>query len=448
MHRIHIISAIAFVILLSVQVYILSSLWRSHDDNLKLQYHTLATDAINELSHVDEGGVFDQSFTLVDKLALETIIKLARVNTHADSVSIQEAFVNRVTKHIQSKQKLSATVQDYFDKKELDSEFTDSLLVKNLVLIGTTSKEIPLIEHSQYTKDKGIIPISSFINETPYYKMSLEYSMNVMNRRGQLLEEIAFVLLLSIFSFGVMCYLFVFTYRHLVKERLLSEMKTDFINNMTHELKTPLSTITVLSRALELEPIRKDEKRVLEKALQIKKQNDHLSGIINKLLDVAMWERNDFTLEQESMVVDNFVDKLVEEFRSGCDEAIKFHVNLEAGDCRWMIDKVYFAIAINNILSNAVKYSSGNSELMITAKVVNKELLITLSDNGIGINAADIPFVFDKFYRVRQGNVHNVKGLGLGLFYTQKIITAHGGRISVTSELGKGSCFVLCFPMV
>jgi two-component system phosphate regulon sensor histidine kinase PhoR len=231
-----------------------------------------------------------------------------------------------------------------------------------------------------------------------------------------------------------------------MEEKRMSNLKTDFINNMTHELKTPLSTITVAGKTLELPFIRSNDTKILETAKLIGKQSVHLNQLINMILEISMWERTQFQLDKKKVKIEDFMNNVVESFKSGGGNGASITQTYNLKDLEVEIDTVYFTTLINNLLSNAVKYSDKDPVIEIEGLTENNAVSIKVGDNGIGISKNDQKHVFDKFYRASTGNIHKYKGLGLGLYYVKKIAEAHGGDVTVSSKPGKGSIFTVTIP--
>ena len=236
------------------------------------------------------------------------------------------------------------------------------------------------------------------------------------------------------------------TYRNLMEEKRLSNLKTDFINNMTHELKTPLSTITVAGKTLEMAQIRTNEDKILETAKLIGKQSVHLNQLINMILEISMWERTQFQLDKKKVEIEEIMNDIVESFKSGCGNCASINQKYNFNGAKVDLDIVYFTTLINNLLSNAVKYSDKDPVIEIEGFTENNNVCIKVADNGIGISKTDQKHIFDKFYRASTGNIHKYKGLGLGLYYVKKIAEAHGGDVTVSSKPGKGSIFTVTIP--
>ena len=224
-------------------------------------------------------------------------------------------------------------------------------------------------------------------------------------------------------------------------------MKTDFINNMTHELKTPLSTIAVASSTLSDESMLKDKKKVVKISEIIKKQNKHLTELIDRILEISIWEKDQVKLKKKTVHIYEFMEERIQLFRienTGKDLDIQTDYKLDKDYVS--LDEVHMTTVLNNLLSNAVKYCKENPVIQVDVSL-NTKLRIRIHDNGIGIRKEDQRHIFDKFYRAGKGDFKTVKGLGLGLYYVKQIVTAHQGEIFLSSLPGKGSTFTIEIPL-
>ena len=225
---------------------------------------------------------------------------------------------------------------------------------------------------------------------------------------------------MSILSILVVVIIFIITYRNLMEEKRLSNLKTDFINNMTHELKTPLSTITVAGKTLEMIQIRNDDAKILETAKLIGKQSVHLNQLINMILEISMWERTQFQLDKKTVEIEEIMNDVVDSFKSGGGNSVSINKKYNLSGVKADIDIVYFTTLLNNLLSNAVKYSDKDPIIDIEGFTTENNICIKVADNGIGINKIDQKHIFDKFYRASTGNIHKFKGLGLASIMLRK----------------------------
>ncbi len=230
-------------------------------------------------------------------------------------------------------------------------------------------------------------------------------------------------------------------------------MKTDFINNMTHELKTPISTISLAAQMLNDNSIQKSPSSLKHLSQVISDETKRLRFQVEKVLQMSVFDNSDssalkFTEVNANKIVENVVNTFkikVEKYGGSISCA------LNADNAMISVDEMHFTNIIYNLLDNAVKYMREDTEpqLKITTRDIDSNRLeIRISDNGIGIKKEDLKKIFEKFYRVSTGNRHDVKGFGLGLAYVKKMVTIFDGSISAESELGKGSDFIITLPLI
>nr|WP_295869957.1 HAMP domain-containing sensor histidine kinase [uncultured Chitinophaga sp.] len=240
---------------------------------------------------------------------------------------------------------------------------------------------------------------------------------------------------------------FALTIRTLLNQKKLSEIKSDFINNMTHELKTPLATISLAIDAIGNEKVMNNTEKIRYFSGIIKEENKRMNKQVESILQSALLEKDEIGLKLQVMdvheVIRNTTDNLQLQLESKNGVV---DLQLDAINPVIMADDVHFSNVVFNLLDNAIKYSNENLEVKIQTYNTRKSLFIIITDNGIGMSRDTISRIFEKFYRAHTGNVHNVKGFGLGLTYVKAIVDAHKGKIKVESTVGKGSKFTLEFP--
>ncbi|MDX2362219.1 MAG: HAMP domain-containing sensor histidine kinase [Crocinitomicaceae bacterium] len=248
----------------------------------------------------------------------------------------------------------------------------------------------------------------------------------------------------------VICVLLFFGYAVLVilKQKRLSEVKTDFINNMTHELKTPISTIGLSSEMILRADPAEDAEKIQKYASLIFKENKRLENQVERVLNVAKLDKQEIILSKESMDTHELLEEVKDNFEFNQNEkGGKIHLVLNASEYIIKVDPVHITNVVYNLIDNAIKYCKVEPEITITTSSDKRGFVFEIADNGIGIKRDNLKMIFDKFYRVPTGNLHDVKGFGLGLYYVKMIIGEHNGTVQVKSIVGKGTTFTVILPI-
>jgi two-component system phosphate regulon sensor histidine kinase PhoR len=243
---------------------------------------------------------------------------------------------------------------------------------------------------------------------------------------------------------------FFLTIRTMLRQKKMSEIKNDFINNMTHEFKTPIATISLAVDALRNQKVQQDPGKMTYFSDIIKEENQRMNRQVETILKSALMDRQEVQLNLKPLpahqiiqdVADNFMLRLQEKGGS-------LELKLEATNDVIEADEVHFSNLINNLMDNAVKYSKENvpPRISLTTTSNARRFSIRIEDNGIGMTRETVKRIFEKFYRAHTGNIHNVKGFGLGLSYVKDIVEAHDGTVKADSVLGRGSCFTIEMPL-
>jgi two-component system phosphate regulon sensor histidine kinase PhoR len=241
---------------------------------------------------------------------------------------------------------------------------------------------------------------------------------------------------------------FGFTVVVLLRQKKLSEVKTDFINNMTHELKTPISTIGLSSEMIMRANPAEDSEKIQKYASLIYKENKRLQNQVERVLNVAKLDENKIALKKEEFDMHDLLLEVKDNFDFNQNEKggnIKLELNAEFFVLN--VDSVHITNVVYNLMDNAIKYCKEKPEVVLRTSSDKKFFVFEIEDNGIGLSRDNIKMIFDKFYRVPTGNLHDVKGFGLGLYYVKLVVEAHKGVISVKSNLEKGSVFTIKLPI-
>ncbi|MCI5710075.1 MAG: HAMP domain-containing histidine kinase [Prevotella sp.] len=244
---------------------------------------------------------------------------------------------------------------------------------------------------------------------------------------------------------------FIFTIVVIFRQKRYSEIKNDFINNMTHELKTPISSISLAAQMLNDNSVTKSPAMMKHLGGVIGDETKRLRFLVEKVLQMSMFDKKKAVFKKKELDLNEIVENVAHSFTLRVEHTGgKIYVDIEAIDSKIYVDEVHFSNVLFNLMDNAVKYRKPDQPVDIYMKTWNDDthLYVSVKDTGLGIKKEDMKKVFEKFYRVHTGNVHDVKGFGLGLAYVKKIVDLHKGEISINSEYGKGTTFTIKLPVI
>ncbi len=435
------LSALALIVLIAMQFMFVTDTYVTKQKQFDARYGNLVRKGMSVFSSEDYNYAFDSLMYYLDNLALEYI--------YGEQDSLHgppgEVFLQSMTDYREPE----IYLREFIAKAGEEPDFSYHVQLNELYLVdlGFEQRVYP---------DSALLPLApanallagSYTYERNFFRISYDLYVDFQNRNKMIWNEMWLILSLSVFTLLLVFTVFYITLRNMLLQNRLSDMKTDFINNMTHELKTPLSTISVASSSLGNRSVIQQEKKVEELSHIIKKQNRHLSELIDRILDINIWERDQVRLQKQKVQTESWIRELVDAFLlkqqdSGLD------INLEYKNIPEIIlmDEVHMSTAINNILSNAVKYGHQPCKIKILISEKNGSLDLVLSDNGPGIRREELKHIFEKFYRGKESKKRVIKGLGLGLYYVKQITEAHGGSITARSTPGKGVEFNIQIPI-
>jgi two-component system phosphate regulon sensor histidine kinase PhoR len=267
------------------------------------------------------------------------------------------------------------------------------------------------------------------------------------NQTKYVLLKLSWMLSASIILIVLLFFSFSYTIVTILRQKKLSEMKNDFINNMTHEFKTPISTISLACEALSDKEFQKSEELSSSYINIVSEENKRLGQMAEKILQSAIIEKGELKPRKDRIDIHKVITDVIRnigiqvEIRDG-----SLTSNLKAVESILLGDKVHLTNIIYNILDNANKYTPRKPQIVVTTENIKGGIVITIADNGIGISKAHQKKIFEKLYRVPTGDIHDVKGFGLGLSYVKFMVEKHGGKINVESDLGKGTKFKIFLP--
>ncbi len=268
------------------------------------------------------------------------------------------------------------------------------------------------------------------------------------NKKGWLWYSLLPTMLAAILFTSLILFCFSYTIHVILRQKKVSEMKTDFINNMTHEFKTPIATISLAADSIASPKVITDESKINRFIGIIKQENKRMLQQVEKVLQMAQIDKKDFQLKIADVDLHELIRQAVDHLSLQVHQRDgKINTHLEAAHPVVQGDQIHLSNVIHNLLDNANKYSDTAPDIAISTFNLNGGIQIDIEDKGIGVTKEDQKHIFDKFYRVHTGNLHDVKGFGLGLSYVKAITSAHEGSIDVKSELGKGSKFSIYLPL-
>ena len=324
--------------------------------------------------------------------------------------------------------------------------FSDSIVFGNYIRFVSDSM---FVTQTSEEKEESVTNINrqKKMNTDVHY-----FSVTFPNRVNQSIEIIPdtvkpwyylFVIVSLVLGF------FIYTLNIILKQKKLSDIKTDFINNMTHELKTPISTIRLSSETLLSEYENMDSEKLLRYSSIIYKENKRLEQQVERVLNVAKLDKGEVKFVNTVFNIHEIIEEAKDNLEYNQLEDLNGKITLELNAYNNLVfgDEVHVTNVIYNLLDNAIKYCAKSPNILISSQNIKNKLQLTVADNGKGISKDNQKYLFDKFYRVPTGNLHDVKGFGLGLFYVKSILEKMNGEVSVKSVLGNGSSFTITLPL-
>ncbi|MEZ0184600.1 sensor histidine kinase [Flavobacterium oncorhynchi] len=362
-------------------------------------------------------------------------------------------ILNKVQQQIQYKDIASLTPIDGRITKDklykLLRKELEEYGVKTKFEFGVYSSGVPTkIKSDGFHYDKEAtysVPIFTDNEGNSKYQLSVTFP----HKKKFLLSELLSITILSIVFTLIIIIAYTSALNQLLRQKHISEIKTDFINNMTHEFKTPIATINLALDAIRNPKIIEDKEKVYRYLQMIRDENKRMHAQVENVLRISKLEKRELDITKEPTVITEIIDDAIEhvnlilEDRKG---TVVRHYNAARTTC--LINEVHFTNVLVNILENAIKYSPDIPEIEIFTENVKDMILIKVKDNGLGMSKIAQKRVFEKFYREHTGDLHNVKGHGLGLAYVKRIVEDHNGQVYVESEKGKGSTFIIKIPLI
>lgn len=436
-----ILGVISLISILIVQYFWIQTSIATQVKNVEIQEKEDSLDLkhFSELVHISLRNVLQEISTQKsDSSDLYGAVKQVRPNYF--SVDIVEELHPYYLENLLKREFYAQSIHQDFQYGIYDC-FTDSIVFGNLI---------------KFTKDSLYNPISQDVGGITSQKLNWKkdghyFTVLFPNVKNNSVEPIQANRSPWIFMFAIIFFVlifFAFSINVILKQKRISEIKTDFINNMTHELKTPISTIGLSSDVLMKGDFKDDPEKLKRYAGIIYKENKRLEHQVERVLNVAKMDKESLQLKITKVDVHEIINEIHENFEyNQFAKNGSLKINLKAENQSVSGDIVHLTNVFYNLIDNGCKYCEDIPQIEIETYNDKNMLNILISDNGIGIKRENLSLIFDKFYRVPTGNVHNVKGFGLGLFYVKLIIEQHHGKITVKSSYGKGTSFHITLPL-
>lgn len=339
-----------------------------------------------------------------------------------------------------SNRELNATIKDELNKKNIFLDFKYGVYGVD----GLATK----LKSGYYTidkKDSYRHPLFFDSDNLPIHYLYVTFP----TEDKHILSGISGILLLSLFFIFIIIIAFSSSLYQLIKQKKISEIKTDFINNMTHEFKTPIATINLAIDSIKNPKIIADQEKVIRYVNMIRDENKRMHTQVENVLRISRLEKNQLEISKETVDIHDIIEDAISHVHLLInDRGGSVETHFEALTPEIIGNEFHLTNVVVNMLENAIKYTEGAPKIDVYTESTNKFFIFKIKDEGIGMTKSVQKNVFDKFYREQKGNIHDVKGHGLGLAYVKEIVDKHHGTVFVESEKGKGSTFIVKLPLI
>lgn len=411
--------------IIALQVSWFKNLLMSQENRLSFKVEQTAQMVANELSKYATSAAISTPFKEDEPVTPH------RGLSHLFTVSelrekISKAFQHHGLKHVDFEFALVANGQAELQSPGFFEELLDT--VNNKV------QGVPIANGDEF--NSGLIPSEGL-------------QIIIVDFEEEVYQSLTWMLVGALVFTLIILAAFFLTVRTLLIQKKLSEIKSDFINNMTHEFKTPLATISLAVDALKNEKVQHDKEKMQYFSGIIKEENKRMNKHVETILQAALMDKQELKLNFKSLHAHEIISRVVDNFRLQLeDKQGIIELTLNAREDLVNADEVHFTNLVSNLIDNAIKYSKENLSIRVYTHCTNRHFILRVEDNGIGMSKESVKRIFEKFYRAHTGNIHNVKGFGLGMSYVKTVVDAHRGKIKVDSTLGKGSVFTVEFPII
>ncbi|WEK38361.1 MAG: HAMP domain-containing sensor histidine kinase [Candidatus Pseudobacter hemicellulosilyticus] len=461
---------IGFFLLSSVQFFLVYNTYQLKDEKYFLEEKQLIDKAYQETIRTDlifPGGqkVMD-TFIWDNRMKLEELYYHNRDSFHLFNQQICSNLFNALRRNSDFDSSFARIIR----KKGLRKDLQYSLFIRNIEIAFQEGQYVPLFDHQQRyplispaiqrpygARINGALDDVNAQNRVSAITVSSSYRYNcrltfclhveIPNRNLTVLGQMLLPLSLVLFSVLIMVLTFYITYRNWIRQKKLSEMKSDFINGITHEFHTPISAILVANKVLLREDVELDRDSMRSMVLLVGRQAERLQHLVKRVLDIS--STNQLKLQKEWYGLHHLVEEILMAYHlkyAGSNLVLEFKKDSLHDEV--LLDQFWFTTLLMNILDNAVKYNDKSTkEITVSTSSDKKYIYLSVADNGIGMSKEEQQHIFDKFYRHKQHQHAEVTGLGLGLYYVKQAVVAHHWKIQVESQPGTGSVFTVLIPV-
>lgn len=443
------LSLFSVMVLLGVQYYLINHVYQLKNTQFELGYS-------NGVNYVAPALRF--SWKTTDSVAKHYQQQLTEKSRLATSVAFRTKVFAALGQILEGNHQMEQSLLANFKRNKIDTNFRYTLSLSRLSLKTKNNQVHTLLDAAIHSPQQyhllgnlstlsGASLVHSQFYTGRHFIMNLQVYVAFPHRRSFLFREMTGVFILSGFTLLITIAVFVYTIRNLLRHKQLSQTQNDFINNITHEITTPLATLGVAGKSLQKPRIQQNIMRINELAQLVEKQAHRLQRLFNQVIGLSVWDKDLLETKPEPVLLNNFVQETVQAFTLSVNkQEQRIETQLLTPNISVNIDVFHFTTLLYNLFDNALKYSKSGSPVIVSTSQVHTSVIIQVQDQGKGMNQHTQKHLFDKFYREETNNVHNVKGLGLGLYYAKKIVDAHGGSIEVHSKKGKGTLFEIKLP--
>lgn len=401
-----------------------------------------------KISHNSEDGEIRTDISVTAQHGIKPVSDYERKRNALDQFTRRKNYLNKMVSEMSVTPDFKKRINPHIIKKFVDKALIENGISTPFEFAVTNWNNQQVYKSSGFETDKKTKYYRVHLFPEDFFDDTSYLSVFFPNRANFLIQSLGFMGISSSILTLFLIFTFSLTLFIILRQKRLSDMKSDFVNNMTHELKTPISTISLASQMLNDKSIASSEKNYDRISGIISDESKRLGYQVERVLQMAKFDQGDLKLQFEDVSAHEIIESVITNFYLQVEAKNGMLIpSLHADVDTILADPTHITNVISNLLDNAVKYTSENPEIYIGTRNQDHELIISVRDNGIGISKSNQRRIFDKFYRVSTGNVHNVKGFGLGLSYVKKIIEEHQGKIRVDSELGSGTTFSINLPL-